>query len=91
LVSSEGEKHWLRVVQDKVLREVFRLKREKVTRDWRKLHSENLHDLSSTPSIIWMITSRQKRWVVHVACMRKKRNAHCFGREMRGKENTWKT
>jgi len=31
LVSSEGEKHGLRVVQDKVLRKIFRLKREKIT------------------------------------------------------------
>jgi hypothetical protein len=31
LVSSEGEKHRLRVFQDKVLRKIFRLKREKVT------------------------------------------------------------
>jgi len=30
LVSSEGEKHRLRVVQAKVLRKIFRLKREKV-------------------------------------------------------------
>ena len=58
LVSSEGEKHRLRVVQAKVLRKIFRLKREKVPWDWKKLHSEDLHDLYSTPSIIWMITSR---------------------------------
>jgi hypothetical protein len=74
-LSYEGEKHRLSVFQDKVLRKIFGLR-------GRKLHSEELHDLYSTPSIIWMITSRLKRWVVHVACMGKNRNAQCFGWEI---------
>jgi hypothetical protein len=33
-------------------------KKEKVTVDWRKLHNEELHDLCSSPNIIWMMKSR---------------------------------
>jgi hypothetical protein len=59
----------MRVFENRVLRKTFGHKREEVTGNWRKLHSEELHDLHSTPSITWVITSRQKRWAGNVACM----------------------
>ena len=34
-----------------VLRRIFRPKRDKVTRKWRKLHNEELNDLYSSPNI----------------------------------------
>jgi hypothetical protein len=34
-----------------------------VTGKWRKLHSEELRDLYSSPSIIRIIKSRRMRWV----------------------------
>jgi hypothetical protein len=40
-----------------------------VTGEWRKLHSEELHNLYSCPDIIRQIKSRQMRWAGHVACM----------------------
>jgi hypothetical protein len=46
-----------------------------VTRDWRKLPNEELHDLYFSPSIIRMINSRKMRWAWHVARMWK-RNAY---------------
>jgi hypothetical protein len=47
-----------------------------VTGDWRKLHSEELDNLYSSPSIIRMIKSRNTRWAVHVARMGERRNEY---------------
>jgi hypothetical protein len=46
-----------------------------VTGGRRKLHSEELHDLYSSPNIIGIIKSRRMMWVGHVAQMGEKRNA----------------
>jgi hypothetical protein len=59
-----------------VLRRIFGPKRDEVTRDWRKLHNEELHDLYSSPSIIRIIKSRRMRWAGHVARMGAKRNEY---------------
>jgi hypothetical protein len=42
----------LRVFENRVLRRIFRPKRDEVTGDWRKLHNEELHQLYSSPNII---------------------------------------
>jgi hypothetical protein len=34
------EELWLRVFENRVLRRIFGPKRDKVTREWRKLHNE---------------------------------------------------
>jgi hypothetical protein len=47
-----------------------------VTRGWRKLHNEELHNLYSSPSIIRIIKSRRMRWAGHVARMAEKRNVY---------------
>jgi len=59
----------LRVFENRVLRRTFGPKRDKVTREWRKLHNEELNDLYSTPNIVWVIKSRRMRWAGHVARM----------------------
>jgi hypothetical protein len=46
------EKHRLMVFENRVLRRIFGPRRDEVTRDWRKLHCEEFHDLYSSPSII---------------------------------------
>ena len=46
-------------------------KRDEVAGEWRKLHSEELIDLYSSPNIIRAIKSRRMRWVGHVARMRR--------------------
>jgi hypothetical protein len=50
---------------------IFGPKRDKVTGEWRKLHSEELHTriLYSSPNIIRQIKSRRTRWAGHVARM----------------------
>jgi hypothetical protein len=40
-----------------------------VTGEWRKLHSEELDILCSSPNIIRQIKSRRMRWAGHVARM----------------------
>ena len=45
----------LRVFENRVLRRVFGPKRDEVTREWRKLHNEELNDWYSSPNIIRVI------------------------------------
>jgi hypothetical protein len=59
-----------------VFRRIFGSKRDKVTREWRKLHSERLNDLYSSPNIVRVIKSRRMRWAGHVARRGKKRGVY---------------
>jgi len=52
-----------------VLRRIFGPKRDEVTREWRKLHNEELKGLYSSPNIVRVIKSRRKGWAGHVARM----------------------
>jgi hypothetical protein len=61
------------VFENRVLRKIFRPKRGEGTREWRKLHNEELSDLYSSPSIIRIITSRRKGWEGHIAQLKKKK------------------
>jgi hypothetical protein len=47
-----------------------------MTGSWRKLHTEELHDLYSSPNIIMVIESQKMRWTGHVAHMREMRNMY---------------
>jgi hypothetical protein len=62
--------------ENRVLRTVFGPKRDEVTREWRKLHNEELHILYSSPNIIRHIKSRRMRWAGHVARMGEERKLH---------------
>jgi hypothetical protein len=45
---------------------MFGPKREYVTRSWRKLHSEKLHNLYPLPDIIRVMILRRMSWLGHV-------------------------
>jgi hypothetical protein len=49
------EERWLRVFENTVLRRIFRPKRDELTGEWRKLHSEEVIDLYSSPNIVGVI------------------------------------
>ena len=63
----------LKVFENRVRRKMFGPKEEEVTRHWREVHNEQLHDLYSLPTIIWVIRSRRMSWVGHVG---EKKNAY---------------
>ena len=46
-----------RVFENRVLRKIFRPKRDEITVDRRKLHNEELNDLYSSSNIVRMIKS----------------------------------
>ena len=68
--------------ENRVLKRIFGPKRDAVTREWRKLQSEELTDLYPSPNIMWVIKSRRMRWAGHVAHMGERRGAYWdFGGE----------
>jgi hypothetical protein len=50
-----------------MFRRIFGSKRDKVTREWRKLHNEELNNLYSSPNILRVIKLRRMRCAGHVA------------------------
>jgi hypothetical protein len=54
------------VFQNRILRKIFGLKRVEETENCLKLLNEELHDLCSSPIVIWM------KWTGNVACMDRK-------------------
>jgi hypothetical protein len=65
----------LRVSENSVMRRIFGPKDE-VPGKWRKLHNEELNDLSSSPSIVRGIKSRRMRWAGHVEHVRERRDVY---------------
>ena len=47
-----------------------------MTGKWRKLHNEELTDLSSSPNIVRVIKSRRMRWAEHVVRMGERRGVY---------------
>jgi hypothetical protein len=62
------EEHRLRVFESRALRRMFGPKREKYG-SWRKLHTDEIHNLYSSPNIDRMIKSRRMMLAEHVARM----------------------
>ena len=62
--------------ENRVLRRIFGPMRDEATGEWRKLHNEELNDLYSSLSIVWVIKLRRMRWAGHVACMGDRRGIY---------------
>jgi len=63
------EERKLRVFENMVLRRIFGTRRDEVTGEWRRLHTEELNDLYSSPNIVRVIKLRRMRCAGHVAHM----------------------
>jgi hypothetical protein len=56
----------------------FIINMDVVTREWRKLHNEELNDLYGSPDIFGVIKSRRMRWTGHVARMGERRGVRVY-------------
>jgi len=63
------EEHRLRVLQSRLLRRLFRSKRQKETEGWRIMHDQKRHNLYPA-NISRMMKSRRMSWAGHVAHVR---------------------
>jgi hypothetical protein len=59
----------LRVLESRVLRKMLGPKRDEVTGEWRRMNNEELHDLHSSPNVLQVVKSTQKRQVGDVVHM----------------------
>jgi len=66
------------MLENRVLRKIFGLKRDEVRGEWRRLHNEELNDLKSSPKIVQAIKSLRMRWAVHVALEGERRGLYRF-------------
>jgi hypothetical protein len=64
------------VFKNRFLRRVFEPKIYKVRGEWRKMHNEELYNLS--PNIIRHIKTRGMRWAEHVTRMGEERKVYKF-------------
>jgi hypothetical protein len=53
------------VFENRMLRRIFRPKRDEVTGEKKKLHKEELNDRYCSHNILWVIKSRRMRWAEH--------------------------
>jgi hypothetical protein len=70
------EERRLRVFENRALGRIFGPKRDDVTEEWRKLHSEELNDLYSSPTTVRVIKSRRMRWAGHIPRMGEERGLY---------------
>jgi hypothetical protein len=47
------------VFENRILRRIFRPKRDEVTGEWRKLHNGELHNFHSSPDIIRQVKANE--------------------------------
>ena len=62
--------------ENRVLRRIFRPKRDEVTGEGRTLHNEDINDLYCSPNNIRVIKSRRMRWAGNAARMGERRGVY---------------
>jgi hypothetical protein len=67
------EEHRLRAFENRVLRIIFRPKRDEIRGEWRKLHNDDLNHVYFSPNIVRAIKSRSLLCAEHVARMGERR------------------
>jgi len=67
------EERKLKVFENMVLRRICGPRRNEVTKEWRRLHNEELNDLYSSPNNVRVIKWKRMRWAGHVARMGEER------------------
>ena len=71
---------------------IFGPKNDEVTKKWRKLHNEELHDLYSSSNMVRVIKSRRMRWAGCVARMGERRGVcRILVGKTEKKDATWET
>jgi len=83
------EERKLKVFENRVLRKIFRPRRDEVTGEWRRLHNEELNDLYPSPNIVWVTKSRRMRWAGHVARMGEEKGCTGSWRGNRSEGDHW--
>jgi hypothetical protein len=64
------------VFDNRVLWKILWSKTDRFAGESRKLHSEELHDLYSSPNIIQVIKSKIRKWAGHVVHTEERRSAY---------------
>jgi hypothetical protein len=70
------EERRLREFENRVLRRIFGPTSDKVTREWRKLHNEELNDLYTSSHIVRVIKSSRRGCARHVSRMGEKSDVY---------------
>jgi hypothetical protein len=52
--------HRLRMFKNREVRKIFSPKGQEVRVGWRKVHNEELHNLCSSPSTVWVIVRNKE-------------------------------
>ena len=67
-----------------MLRKIFALKRDEVTKEWRRLHNEELYDLYSSQNIIRLcVEDKRGAYKVSVRILGRRRRLEDLGGGMR--------
>ena len=63
------EERRLRILENRMLKEILGRMRDEVARKWGRLLNEELYDVYVPPYIIELIKSRRMTWAGHIARM----------------------